>query len=170
MPDSPTPWLDDDDLATWVAWLRLSTELPGALSRQLQADSDLTIQDYDVLVQLAEAPDDRLRTSALAQAVHWERSRLSHHVKRMEARGLVVRIACEDDGRGNFVALTPAGRGALERAAPGHVRAVRELFLGGLDAGQRRSLGELTAAMLDHLAAAGALGDDATDEPVSPRG
>ena len=144
----PTPWLDADDLATWLSWLRLSAELPAALNRQLQADSDLTLQDYDVLVQLSGTPEGRLRISALARAIHWERSRLSHHVKRMEARGLVVREACDDDGRGNFVALTAAGSAALDQASPGHVRTVQELFFGGLDAAERRTLGGLTAKML----------------------
>ena len=143
-----TPWLDADDLATWLSWLRLSAELPAALNRQLQADSDLTLQDYDVLVQLSGPPEGRLRISALARAIHWERSRLSHHVKRMEARGLVVREACDDDGRGNFVALTPAGSAALDQASPGHVRTVQELFFGGLDAAEKRTLGGLTAKML----------------------
>jgi DNA-binding MarR family transcriptional regulator len=143
-----TPWLDADDLATWLSWLRLSAELPAALNRQLQADSDLTLQDYDVLVQLSGTPEGRLRISALARAIHWERSRLSHHVKRMEARGLVVREACDDDGRGNFVALTPAGSAALDQASPGHVRTVQELFFGGLDAAEKRTLGGLTAKML----------------------
>ena len=143
-----TPWLDADDLATWLSWLRLSAELHAALNRQLQADSDLTLQDYDVLVQLSGTPEGRLRISALARAIHWERSRLSHHVKRMEARGLVVREACDDDGRGNFVALTPAGSAALDQASPGHVRTVQELFFGGLDAAEKRTLGGLTAKML----------------------
>jgi DNA-binding MarR family transcriptional regulator len=66
----------------------------------------------------------------------------------MEARGLVVREACDDDGRGNFVALTPAGSAALDQASPGHVRTVQELFFGGLDAAERRTLGGLTAKML----------------------
>ena len=156
----PSHWLDADDLATWLAWLRLSTELPAALNRELQADSDLTLQDYDVLVQLAETPEGRLRITALARAIHWERSRLSHHVKRMETRGLVVREACDDDGRGNFVALTPAGSAALDRASPGHVRTVQDLFFGGLDADEKRELGALTGKMLVRLR-----GSDA-DPPV----
>jgi len=164
----PTAWLDADDLATWLSWLRLSTELPAALNRELQAGSDLTLQDYDVLVQLSEVPGCRLRISALARAVHWERSRLSHHVKRMEARGLVVREACDDDGRGNFVALTPAGRSALDEASPGHARTVRDLFFGSLDAAEKRELGELTAKMLARVHGSGTdpFGDGGSGEAV----
>ena len=159
----PVRWLDEDELATWLSWLRLSTELPAALNRQLQAESELTLQDYDVLVQLSEAPGRRLRISALARAIHWERSRLSHHVKRMESRGLVRRVACEDDGRGNFVALTPAGSSALDQAATGHVRTVRDLFFGALDPGERRLLDELTAKMLARIRAGAPTGGDGTD-------
>jgi DNA-binding MarR family transcriptional regulator len=150
----PIHWLDEEDMVTWLSWLRLSTELPGALNRQLQAESDLTLQDYDVLVQLSEAPRGRLRISALARAIHWERSRLSHHVKRMESRGLVVRIACDDDGRGNFVAVTPAGSAALDQSSPGHVRTVQDLFFGGLDQEEKRVLGQLTDKMLARIQAA----------------
>ena len=160
----PTPWFDEDELATWRAWLRLNAELPGALNRQLQSATDLTLQDYDVLVQLAEAPGRRLRISALARAVHWERSRLSHHVTRMEARGLVAREACDDDGRGNLVCLTRAGGAALREAAPGHVRTVRRLFFDGLDDDDRVALGRITDRMLAHLRdVAGGHGDDTTD-------
>ena len=62
----------------------------------------------------------------------WERSRLSHHIKRMEARGLVEREECPDDGRGAFVAITPMGRASIERAAPAHAQTVRHLFFEGL--------------------------------------
>lgn len=165
----PTPWLEADDLATWLSWLRLSTELPAVLNRELQADADLTLQDYDVLVQLSEVPGGRLRISALARAIHWERSRLSHHVKRMEARGLVVREACDDDGRGNLVALTAAGSAALDQASPGHVRTVQDLFFGGLDAGEKRQLAVVTAKMLARVRSAGAdpsgLGESPRDQP-----
>src|SRR5690606_20332343 len=80
----------------------------------------------------SEAPGHRLRISVLAEQMHWERSRLSHHLRRMSARGLVAKQDCEEDGRGSFVTLTEPGRAALEAAAPGHVRTVRALFLDGM--------------------------------------
>jgi DNA-binding MarR family transcriptional regulator len=157
------PWLDDREQVTWLSWLRLSAELPAALHRQLQSDADLSLPDYDVLVQLAAAPQRRLRTTALARAVHWERSRLSHHVKRMESRGLVERVACDDDGRGNFVELTRAGAAALAGAAPGHVAAVRHYFLDALDADEQETLAALTGKVLARLD--GITGSGATDAP-----
>lgn len=127
-----SPWLDDRQQRMWRGWIGLGTRLPAALHRQLQADSGLSLQDFEVLVRLSETPDDRLRVTDLAEAAGWERSRLSHHVTRMERRGLVQRQECCEDARGAFVVLTPAGADAIRRAAPGHARSVRELVFGSM--------------------------------------
>ena len=146
-----TPWLDDRQQQVWRAWLRVGSRLPAALNRQLQRDSELSLQDFDVLVQLTDVDEGRVRVSALAAALGWERSRLSHHVTRMERRGLVAREECDDDGRGAFVVLTPAGRTAIERAAPGHVRTVRSLVFDALAPAEVDALGDALAAVLDRL-------------------
>ncbi len=101
----------------WRAWLRVQTGLPAAMGRALHADSELSLQDFETLVRLSEAEEGRLRVSALAEQMHWERSRLSHHLRRMGGRGLVEKVECAEDGRGAFVVLTDAGREALEGAA-----------------------------------------------------
>lgn len=125
-------WLNDREQRVWRRWLRVQTELPAALGRALHLDSELSLQDYETLVRLAEAEGERLRISVLADQMHWERSRLSHHLRRMAARGLVVKEDCAEDGRGSFVRLTAAGREAQVGAAPGHVEAVRDYFLDGV--------------------------------------
>jgi DNA-binding MarR family transcriptional regulator len=132
MSETEVPWLTEREMLVWRRWLRLQTELPAALGRDLARDSELSLQDFETLVVLSEAPGERLRISALADQMHWERSRLSHHLRRMSARGLVSKEDCEEDGRGSFVALTGQGRAALDAAAPGHVRSVRGIFLEGM--------------------------------------
>ena len=114
--------------------MRLNAELPGVLHRELQADAGLSLSDFEVLVTLTEAPDERVRVTDLARALNWERSRVSHHVTRMERRGLVQRSECRDDGRGAWVVLTTQGRRAIERAAPGHAATVRRLIFDNLTA------------------------------------
>ncbi|GAB3791360.1 MarR family winged helix-turn-helix transcriptional regulator [Nocardioides ungokensis] len=146
-----TPWLDDRQQQAWRAWLAMGSRLPAALNRQLQRDSDLSLQDFDVLVQLTDTEDGRVRVSALAAALGWERSRLSHHVTRMERRGLVAREECGDDGRGAFVVLTPEGRAAIEAAAPGHVRTVRSLVFDALTPAEVASLEAITSKVLGRL-------------------
>ncbi len=147
-----TRWLTDDQQQVWRDWLRLNALLPAALHRELQADSDLSLQDFDVLVALTDTPDERLRVSELADALHWERSRLSHHVRRMERRGLVQRDDCLDDGRGSYIVLSPAGRQAIDRAAPAHVETVRELFVDALTAEELATLAGITGKVLARLA------------------
>lgn len=121
------PWLSARQQQVWRRWLAANAQLPAALHRELQADAGLSLPDFDVLVQLTESSGDRIRVTDLARALSWEKSRTSHHLTRMERRGLVRREQCHDDGRGAFVLLTPEGRAAIEQAAPGHVRAVRSL-------------------------------------------
>jgi DNA-binding MarR family transcriptional regulator len=146
-----TPWLSAQEQHLWRSWLALGSALPAALHRELQADAGLSLPDFDVLVQLSESADGRLRMSELARALGWERSRLSHHVGRMERRDLVAREECADDGRGAFVVLTPAGRRAIEDAAPHHVRTVRRLVFDPLDDRDVADLDRIVTTLLGRV-------------------
>lgn len=153
MTDLEAPWLNDREMQVWRRWLRVQTELPAALGRALNRETGLSMQDFETLVRLSEAPEARLRISTLADQMHWERSRLSHHLRRMAARGLIDKENCKEDGRGAFVVLTAVGQSALEEAAPGHVRAVREIFLDGLGQGRLDQLDAILEQIVDRLAA-----------------
>jgi DNA-binding MarR family transcriptional regulator len=148
--DTPS-WLDDDQQRAWRAYLRMQTRLGAELNRRLQAGSGLSLADYDVLVHLTDVPDGRLRPYELQRALEWEQSRLSHHLSRMQRRGLVTRQECADDGRGAFIALTETGRQAIAAAAPGHVQAVRDLFFDALGPDQVAVLRHLAAQVLTRL-------------------
>ena len=124
-----TNWLSPEEARAWRALQNLNMPLAAALNRQLSRDSNLSNADYAVLVQLSEADGQRLRARDMVQAIGWEKSRLSHHIRRMETRELVAREECLTDGRGAFITLTPTGRAAIEQAAPGHVAAVRSYFI-----------------------------------------
>lgn len=122
-------WLTDREQRAWQAYRRMSLLLNAQLARHLAEDSRLSEPDYEVLSTLGESPDRRRRISELADRMLWSRSRLSHHLARMERRGLVVREKCAEDGRGATAALTAEGLRAIEEAAPLHVEAVREHFI-----------------------------------------
>jgi DNA-binding MarR family transcriptional regulator len=81
----------------------------------------------------------------------WSRSRLSHHITRMERRGLVTREDCTSDGRGAFVALTDAGWRAIRAAAPGHVASVRRHFIDLLSREQLDALAEISQTVVRRL-------------------
>lgn len=144
-------WLSAQEQRLWRGWTRLNVELNARLQRDLQADAQLSGSDYEVLVHLTDSPQGLVRVSDLAQLLRWERSRVSHHLTRMERRGLVERSECPEDGRGAFVSVTATGRAAIERAAPGHVAAVRRLFFDQLDERDTAALGVVVDKLLAGL-------------------
>jgi DNA-binding MarR family transcriptional regulator len=144
-------WLDDDEMRAWRAFVITHVRLFEALDRELKADHGLTHDDYGILVNLSEAPGRRMRMTELATRVLESKSRLSHHVGRLEAEGLVRRESCPNDLRGLNAVLTPAGLRLLRRAAPDHVRAVRQHFIDHLDRSQLRLLADALGAVADHL-------------------
>ncbi|MDA9790972.1 MarR family transcriptional regulator [bacterium] len=121
-----TRWLNDDEQRAWRAWIEASNLLNHRLSADLQRQHDITLADYEILVQLSEHPERRMRMSELADATLSSRSRLSHQVDRLVKRGFVERQECELDKRGSFAALTDHGWKAIVTAAPDHVTSVRE--------------------------------------------
>lgn len=131
----------------WVAYMRVQLRMSYEMNRQLQSDSGLSLADYDVLVALSNVGDDGMRVSDLAAQIGWERSRLSHQLRRMEERGLTERRASVEDGRTTNVILTENGRQSIEEAAPGHVDLVRRLFFDPLP---ENLLAPFTAA-LEHI-------------------
>ncbi|HHU10291.1 MAG TPA: MarR family transcriptional regulator [Intrasporangiaceae bacterium] len=144
-------WLSPEQQHAWRALLSMHTQLHARLARELQAGSDLSYADFAVLVQLTDHEDDRARISELADALQWERSRLSHHIKRMEARGFLDRASCPEDGRGQYVSATPVGRAAIEQAAPEHVALVRALVFDGMSEAEMATVIRVSERVLDRL-------------------
>ena len=145
-------WLDEREAHLWQAYRDLQRELRNALDRQLVDDAGLSGAEYALLVPLSEAPGGRLRARDLGAMVGWDRSRISHQLSRMEHRGLVTREPCPDDARGSIVRLTPAGRSAIEAAAPNHVAAVRRFFVDPLSDDELDTLATLLDRLLAGLA------------------
>jgi DNA-binding MarR family transcriptional regulator len=140
-----------EELAAWRAFIETSERIRGAIGSRLQADSGLSTGDYSVLLSLSEAPDNRVRSSELAAAIGWERSRLSHHLGRMEQRGLIRRDNCLTDSRGAEAVLTPEGAAAFRRASPPHLHAIQELFVSALTPEQLETVTTISAALASHL-------------------
>lgn len=140
---SDPPWLSSEQAVVWRAYMGLSLQMTYEMNRQLTEDHQLSLADYSVLVALADSPDGRRRVSELASEIGWERSRLSHHLKRMCGRGLTERRASASDGRATDALLTALGRRAVEEAAPDHVALVQRLFFEGLDDADLAALGDV---------------------------
>ncbi|MEV6282051.1 MarR family winged helix-turn-helix transcriptional regulator [Kribbella sp. NPDC051770] len=140
-------WLDAREAQLWQSYRDSYRELTAALEARMTANGGVSAADYALLHPLSSAEDGLLRTRELGRSVGWERSRLSHQVSRMEKRGLVVREECPSDARGSMVRITPAGRAAIEAAAPDHVDAVRTYLFDKLS----REEQDLLAVLLDRV-------------------
>ncbi|MDR7167582.1 MarR family winged helix-turn-helix transcriptional regulator [Nocardia aobensis] len=140
-PASP-PWLSSAQQRAWRAFMDGHQRLMVELNRQLQADSDMSLPEYRILVMLSEAPGGSLRMSDLADGVLSSRSRLTHQIRRMEDEGMVRRTSCEEDGRGVRAHLTDEGMRRLRAAAPGHVAAVRRTFVDLLSPEELTAIGD----------------------------
>jgi DNA-binding MarR family transcriptional regulator len=150
-------WLEGDQQRAWLAYIRVQLRLAYEMNRQLLADSAMSLPDYDVLTALGVAEGGRMAVTVLAAQIGWERSRVSHHVRRMSARGLVACGLSAADRRVTEVTLTAQGRQAMEEAAPGHVDLVRRLFFGGLPEGLVRPVGEALEAVYTNIIKQGSL-------------
>jgi DNA-binding MarR family transcriptional regulator len=139
-----------EQLRVWREFLETTEVLRAALATRLQAECGLSPGDYAVLLALEEAEGHRLRSSELAAHIGWERSRLSHHLGRMERRGLIRREECTTDNRGAEAVLEPAGAEAFHAATVPHLRAVRELFVDALTPAQLDAAGDIAAALRRH--------------------
>ena len=124
--------LTPEQQRAWLAYMRVQLRLTYEMNRQLQADSNLSLSDYDVLNALRYAPGGRMRITALAARISWERSRLSHHARRLEKRGLVDCRLAPADRRATEITLTDQGWDAITFASRGHIDLVRRLFFDGL--------------------------------------
>jgi DNA-binding MarR family transcriptional regulator len=136
-----------EELRIWRGFIETTEAVRAELGARLQAECGLSPGDYAVLLALSEAEGQRLRSSQLADDIGWERSRLSHHLGRMEKRGLIRREECRTDNRGAEVVLTTEGAAAFRGATVPHLTAVRELFVDALTPEQVAAAGEIAAAL-----------------------
>lgn len=124
----------DPRLAAWRSFLRAHARVIRRLEHELTMATGMTLSEYDVMVQLALAEERKLRMSELADAVLISRSGVTRLVDRLVSEGLVERVSCETDRRGQWARLTDAGTDRLRAATPVHLRGVAEHFLERLSA------------------------------------
>lgn len=146
----PRRRMTSQELSTWRSLLDTTTELRRILGAEMQ-ESGLSPADYQVLLALREATGRSLRSSKLAASIDWERSRLSHHLARMERRGLIRREGCATDSRGAEVSLTDDGAQLFRNATAPHVKAVKKHFVDALTPEQLEALDRILRALRAHL-------------------
>ncbi len=144
------PWLNPAEMKAWRSYIVASRRLLEALHNDLDGH-DLSMPDYEILAQLSDAPDRRMRMSELAAITLLSRSRLSHRMKVMEKAGWVKREACPSDKRGYFAVMTTKGWKAIFAAAPDHVASVRSRFIEHITVDEQVILAEIFSRIEDSL-------------------
>jgi len=149
-------WLTDPEMRAWRGLVQATTGLLAILDNELQAAHGLSLGDYEVLVHLSEAPDRSLRMSELAGRLHLSPSGITRRIDGLVRSGLVERRQCPSDRRGSNAFITDTGIETLRRAAPTHVRGVREHFVSRLTERQLANLASALASVeIDPAGAAG---------------
>ncbi|MEV4918705.1 MarR family transcriptional regulator [Streptomyces tirandamycinicus] len=148
--ETATRWLSDTEQCAWRTYLDVNRLLAYQMEKDLQPFG-LTINDYEILVNLSESPERRMRMSDLAAATLQSKSRLSHQITRMENAGLVRRENCESDRRGLYAVLTDQGMETMQKVAPHHVESVRQHFIDLLSPEALADLHESLKPVAEHL-------------------
>lgn len=139
------------ELRAWRLFIETSEQVRNVVAGRLQEESALSTGDYGVLLALSESPERRLRSSQLADAIGWERSRLSHHLGRMERRDLVRRESVPGDSRGAEVVLTALGAQLFRAGSAPHLRAIQEIFVRALSPEQLAAVEDAMLSLSEHL-------------------
>lgn len=147
---SQTRWLNPREMKAWRSYIIASRRLLEALENDLDGH-DLSMADYEVMAQLSEAPDRRMRMSELAEVAMISKSRLSHRMKVMEKAGWIKREECSEDRRGYWAVMTDKGWRAIVAAAPDHVTSVRRRFIDQLSVKEQESLTSTFSHLTDEL-------------------
>ncbi|CDR06467.1 MarR family winged helix-turn-helix transcriptional regulator [Streptomyces iranensis] len=148
--ENGTRWLSEEEQRAWRTHLDVSRLLTYQLEKDLQPFG-LTMNDYEILVNLSESEDHRMRMSDLASATLQSKSRLSHQITRMENAGLVRRENCESDRRGLYAVLTEQGWDTMRKVAPHHVASVRRHFIDLLAPEDLKALYGSLVPVAEHL-------------------
>jgi len=143
--------LSNSQQSAWASYQRMRVRLTGRLNRELAQKTGLSEADYEILVALTETPDESVRAQALRCGLEWEKSRLSHQLKRMEKRGLVMREECVEDNRGSVIRVTEAGRKLAADARLHYEQAVQRYVIDILTPEQLDALGAIAETVLAQL-------------------
>ena len=143
--------LSDTQRAAWANYQRMRVRLTERINRQLAQKAGLSEADFEILCALIESPNESVRALALRCGLEWEKSRLSHQLRRMEERGLVTRLECAEDNRGSVIRVTEAGRNLVTEAKVYYEQAVQQYVVDVLTAEQLQAMGTIAEIIIHQL-------------------
>jgi DNA-binding MarR family transcriptional regulator len=143
--------LSDTQLTAWTTYERMRVRLTERINRELAQKAGLSEADFEILSALIDSPNASVRALALRCDLEWEKSRLSHQLRRMEERGLITRLECAEDNRGSVIQVTEVGRKLATEAKVYYEQAVQQYVVKALSAGQLQALGTIAETILHKL-------------------
>jgi DNA-binding MarR family transcriptional regulator len=141
----------DQVTAAWTRFQRMHARLTDRLNREIARETGLSQADFEILCALIQQPDTPVRALALRCGIEWEKSRLSHQLRRMEQRNLVTREVCEEDNRSILIRVTPTGRSLAEAARHLYDSALTHYVTDALTRDQIDALDEISESILAQL-------------------
>jgi len=138
---------EQQQLDSWVFFLRAHAAITRELSADLQREHGLTLNDYEVLLHLSHADEGRLRRVDLAERVVLTASGITRLLEGLERAGLVSKETCASDARVSYAKLTPAGTAKLRDAAVTHLRGIDELFVSRYSGSELVTLADLLSRL-----------------------
>ena len=133
----------DDLLEAWGAFFLAHALSIRAIEEHMGSNTPLTLDEYDIMLGISRAVGGRIRYSALANATVFTRSGITRVTKRLEQRGFVKRVECEEDRRGAFASLTAEGRAAMRETWRLYSKAIITLLDPCLDRADARRFKEM---------------------------
>lgn len=155
--ESPYAFLGEEETRAWYAYMKVHLRLRYEMDHQLRGDHGISLADYDVLVALVSDPERTLSVSDLATRIGSERSRVSHQLRSLSARGLVTLAIDPDDRRVTRVALSDRGDDTLADVSPRHIDFVRSVFFDALTPPQVQEMSTMFEGIYDQLIRHGTL-------------
>ena len=143
--------LSDTQLADWANYQRMRVRLTEHINRELAQKAGLSEADFEILSALIESPNESVRALALRCGLEWEKSRLSHQLRRMEERDLITRQECAEDNRSSVIRVTETGRKLATEARVYYEQVVRKYVVDVLTAEQLQALGTIAETILNQL-------------------
>ncbi len=153
----------DLDLGPWRAFLRAHSRVARRLDEDLRSRHALSLQEYETLLHLAEAPDRRLRMGRLADSLLLSKSGVTRLVDRLVDDGLVERTSCSSDARGAEASLTGTGLARLRAAAPTHLAGIRDHFYAAIEVADVPVVERAMDAVSERIGACAGTCDHAVD-------
>ena len=138
-----TRWLDNEEMRIWRAFIEVSGRVTAELDKSLKQNAGMTLDDYEVLGRLSEAPEHRMRMTAMSESLVHSQSRLTQRIDRLVKRGWVRREQCSEDRRGTLAVITSEGLAVIEASAPRHVSDVRELLIDLIEPAERAVIADV---------------------------